>query len=89
MLEEIIIPESVTNIGEYAFRNCHSLTSIIIPDSVKEINYNAFLWCYELTIYCEAQEKPIAWDSEWHGSTQVYWADEWRYDENNIPVPLT
>ena len=40
-----IIPNSVTNIGQGAFRNCSSLTSITIPNSVKIIEQTAFYSC--------------------------------------------
>jgi len=38
----ITIPEGVTSIGEYAFRDCSGLTSITIPNSVTSIGSNAF-----------------------------------------------
>ena len=44
-----IIPNSVTNIGQGAFRNCSSLTSITIPNSVKIIEQTAFYSCTGLT----------------------------------------
>ena len=44
-----IIPDSVTEIGNYAFYGCTSLTSVIIPDSVTSIEYNAFEACTSLT----------------------------------------
>lgn len=48
-LNEINIPDSVTEIGENAFYVCKSLTSITIPDSVTEIGYGAFYACNSLT----------------------------------------
>ncbi len=44
-----VIPDSVTSIGEYAFRYCSGLTSIVIPDSVTSIGDYAFSNCSGLT----------------------------------------
>ena len=44
-----IIPDSVTSIGEYAFYNCHGLTSVTIPGSVTTIGNSAFSGCTGLT----------------------------------------
>ena len=41
-LTELIIPNTVTRIGIYAFRNCSSVTEVIIPNSVQEIGEFAF-----------------------------------------------
>ena len=43
------IPDSVTSIGNYAFRDCSSLTSVVIGDSVTSIGNYAFYECYRLT----------------------------------------
>lgn len=44
-----IIPNYVTTIGSYAFRNLDSLTSIIIPESVTTIKNSAFDSCSSLS----------------------------------------
>ena len=44
-----VIPDSVTEIGKYAFEYCKSLTSVTIPDSVTNIGYSAFRGCSSLT----------------------------------------
>ncbi|CDB04461.1 serine/threonine protein kinase [Prevotella sp. CAG:520] len=44
-----IIPNSVTNIGDFAFGGYRSLTNINIPNSVTSIGNDAFGRCYSLT----------------------------------------
>ena len=44
-----IVPDSVTEIGDYAFEGCTSLTSITIPNSVTCINGATFYDCTSLT----------------------------------------
>lgn len=46
---EYTIPNSVTEIGGYAFSNNNNLTSITIPDSVTTIGEGAFYSCGSLT----------------------------------------
>ena len=48
-LTSLVIPNSVTNIGDYAFSGCRSLTDIVIPDSVTRIGDGAFRGCKSLT----------------------------------------
>ena len=48
-LSKIVIPSSVTSIGEWAFSNCGSLSTIVIPSSVTSIGDSAFLGCSSLS----------------------------------------
>lgn len=45
---DVVIPDSVTKIGDRAFQGCSGLTSIVIPNSVKEIGKSAFEGCSAL-----------------------------------------
>ena len=48
-ITDLVIPNSVTSIGSYAFYNCSGLTSVTIPNSVKTIGKSAFSRCSSLT----------------------------------------
>ena len=47
-LSEIVIPSSVTSIGECAFSGCRSLSKIVIPSGVTSIGDGAFAGCSSL-----------------------------------------
>lgn len=49
VLTSITLPNSLTSIGESAFRSCTSLTSIILPNSLTSIGESAFEYCWSLT----------------------------------------
>ena len=46
--KDLIIPDSVTSIGDWAFAQCTDLTSVTIPDSVTSIGDGAFYRCGNL-----------------------------------------
>ena len=48
-IRSVVIPDSVTTIGDSAFSDCDSLTSVTIPDSVTTIGRTAFGSCGRLT----------------------------------------
>ena len=48
-IKNLVIPESVTSIGDYAFFGCSKLTSVTIPESVTSIGDYAFYGCSSLT----------------------------------------
>ena len=47
-LKSLVIPDSVTNIGDYAFWGCSDLADIVIPDGVTSIGDYAFEGCESL-----------------------------------------
>ena len=48
-IKDLVIPNTVDSIHDYAFRSCTSLTSITIPNSVTSIGSSAFESCFSLT----------------------------------------
>ena len=49
LLTEVVIPDTITEIKDYAFYGCTSITSVTIPASVTSIGSCAFYDCYKLT----------------------------------------
>ena len=49
VLTSIVLPDTITKIGERAFMGCTNLESINIPDGVTEIPYATFKNCAKLT----------------------------------------
>ena len=45
---EVVIPDSVTKIGDNTFQSIQHITSIVIPSSVKRIGFGAFYNCSKL-----------------------------------------
>ena len=57
-IEDFVIPNNITYIGEYAFGYCESLTSITIPKKVKFIASKAFFRCDRLKdVYYEGSKE--------------------------------
>ena len=50
----ITVPDTVIEIGWFAFADCPNLTSVTLPSSVTSIGYGAFDGCHDLTVYCPA-----------------------------------
>lgn len=48
-VKDLVIPEGVESIGNYAFYNCDGITSITLPRSLTRIGSNAFYACDGIT----------------------------------------
>ncbi|MBE5742850.1 MAG: hypothetical protein E7360_06025 [Clostridiales bacterium] len=97
----LALPSYITEIYQYAFYDCDSLTSVVIPDSVTSIGDYAFYNCYNLTsVYYKGTASdwtkiPIGSNNEKLTSARLYYYSEteptesgnyWHYDENGNPV---
>ena len=47
-LKSIVIPNSVTYIGEYAFHECENLTSVTLSNAITSIGMRTFMDCFKL-----------------------------------------
>lgn len=47
-VNEIVLPNSIIYVGDWAFFGCANITSITLPDSLEEIGYGAFSDCTSL-----------------------------------------
>ncbi len=64
LIKAVIIEESVSSIGNYAFESCSNLTNISIPESVISIGENAFFYCTSLVqIAIPANVTSIGYDA--------------------------
>lgn len=58
-ITDLVIPNTVTSIGKYAFIHCDGLTSVTFPNTVTSIGEAAFFSCHSITsIICEAAVPP-------------------------------
>ena len=45
----VVIPDNVTEIGQFAFAGCAAMKSVVIPEGVERIGEGAFYMCSGLT----------------------------------------
>lgn len=84
---------NLIGIDNEAFCEVHYLKYVVIPESVTVIASNAFTHSTyninDLVIYTLIYEvnRPERWHTNCFGDLDIYWLDEWYYDENGIPIP--
>ena len=57
-INEVVIEQGITSVGENAFRQCSKIERIQIPESVTNIGRFAFVGCWGLTEFVVAQDNP-------------------------------
>lgn len=83
-INNVIIRDGVTSIGNNAFLYCSNLKSISIPVSLKNVNRMAFRGCSSLSdVYYSGTEE------EWNGITILWKNGVDYYDENGYLVSAT
>ncbi len=83
-LTEYTIPESVTSIGDEAFKGCNSLKSITIPNSVKSIGRDAFSECSSLTSITIGNGVTYIGSSAFSGCSSLPVIDNIRYADTYL-----
>ena len=91
-IKDLVIPDNVTSIGQYAFDGCESLTSVTIPNSVTTVGKDAFDGCNglksvnisDLAAWCNIlfsnkEASPL------HSGASLYLNDKLLQGEVNIP----
>lgn len=56
--EEIVLPDKLESIGDYAFMFCQALTEIQIPETVDYIGINPFVNCFNLASIMVSDKNP-------------------------------
>ncbi|MBR0338761.1 MAG: leucine-rich repeat protein [Alistipes sp.] len=69
LVTDLVIPNGVESIKQYAFYDCHCLKSITIPNSVTSIGGDAFYQCAgELTVNCNIPSATTSTDGAFYAS---------------------
>ncbi len=71
LVTDLVIPEGITSIGDYAFSNCSSLESIIIPNSVTRIRSYTFDGCSSLESITIPNSVRIIGDGAFEGCSSL------------------
>ncbi len=85
---DVVIPEGVTGIGDYAFSFCESMTGVTIPDSVTSIGKSAFSMCKALKDVWYAGTKS-GWDAIVIGDNNTCLTDAAIHCEASAATPVS
>ena len=92
-IQRVVLPDSITYIGEAAFYDCRELVSINIPKNIKYIGTNAFTSCnIQNDIYLPSSLETVgSYAVQSYGKVFIAfesrpsgWDYDWKYNVNNI-----
>ena len=88
---DLVIPEGMTEISNYAFYNLKGITRVFIPESVTKIGYYAFLDCDGLTdvYYNGSVADWCGIDFVTHGANPLTYAHKLHVTENGEYTEIT
>lgn len=78
-ITSIVIPSTITNIGDYAFAFTGLSGNVVIPKSVTTMGCSIFDRAGVSIVYCEAESKPSDWSSDWDIAD-----DEWGHRISSV-----
>ena len=81
ILTSIVIPDSITKIGAYAFSNRTVITAIYVPDSVTEIG--AYAFGEVQSVVFERTEAQVPDGQNWSALKLGYYKSEWGKANNS------
>ena len=68
------LPNSLTTVSDYAFRNCDGLKSVILSDNITSMGKHVFNGSNNATFYTEYESKPMDWLGQWNSSRRpIVW----------------
>lgn len=68
---ELVIPDGITTINNYAFCGCTSITSLTLPEGLKTIGVDAFKGCSNITKLSIPSSVTAIGDNAFNGCTSV------------------
>ena len=95
-LENVVIPTTVTELGDFVFANCDKLLHTHLSSNVEMVGYDVFTNCKSAVLYTDKLESETSsWAETWNANRPVYFgvgADDFELidekyeciiDENN------
>ena len=72
-LENVVIPTTVTELGDFVFANCPKLLHTHLSSNVEMVGYDVFTNCDSAVLYTDKLESEISsWGETWNANRPVY-----------------